>query len=60
MQVEIKDGNLVISIPVNNPMPLSKTGKSKLVASTGGNLVTAIQIDGKPVKIGLNAFVDAQ
>lgn len=53
-----KQGNvevLTVSIPVvKRP---SKSGKSTVVASTNGNLATALQIDGKPVVLGLNAYI---
>lgn len=37
----------------------SKSGKSILVASSGGNKPTAAVIDGKNVVIGLNAYIAA-
>ncbi len=36
---------------------LSSSGKTLIVASTGGNVVTTATIDGKPVVVGLNAYV---
>lgn len=53
-----KEGNeLVIRIPLTTPT-LSSTGKSKSVASSHGNVSTGILIDGQPVKVGVNAFID--
>lgn len=60
MQVEIKkEGNvdmLHIKIPVSNPRP-SASGKTLVVASSGGNQATAVTVEGKPVIIGLNAYI---
>ena len=54
---EIKGGNLVLTIPMN-PVPVaSKSGKSKVVASTHGNTATALLVEGKPVIVGVNAYI---
>lgn len=57
MQVEIDEKNkeLVISIPIS-PAP-SASGKSIVLASTHGNQPTQAIYDGKPVIIGVNAYV---
>lgn len=56
MNVEIKDNKLFIEIDLETPTP-SSSGKTLVVASTHGNTVTAVQVDGKPVTIGLNAYI---
>ena len=56
--VQIKDGNLVISIPMNRPTR-SATGKTLVVASTHGNKTTECVVEGKPVIIGVNAYIKA-
>jgi len=56
MKVEIKDGNLVITIPMQKPTP-SASGKTLVVASSHGNQPTAAQVDGKPIIVGLNAYI---
>jgi hypothetical protein len=56
MHAEIKDGKLVITINLNPPRP-SASGKTLVVASTGGNVTTSATVDGKPVTIGLNAYI---
>ena len=56
METKIENGNLAITIPLHPPRP-SATGKTLLVASTGGNVVTLAKIDGKPLVVGLNAFI---
>lgn len=56
MQATIKDNKLTIVIDLQEPK-LSKTGKTYIVASSGGNITTTAKVDGKPVIIGLNAFI---
>ena len=58
MKVEIKDGNLIVTIPMQAPKP-SASGKTLVVATTSGNVKTAVSINGKPVTIGLNAYIKA-
>lgn len=58
MKVEIKDGNLIITIPMQTPTP-SSTGKTLVVASSRGNVKTDAMVNGKPVTIGLNAYIPA-
>lgn len=56
MKAEIKDNKLYIEIDLEPPTP-SSSGKTLMVASTRGNTVTTAIIDGKPVTIGLNAYI---
>jgi hypothetical protein len=56
MKAEIKDGNLVVTIPLQTPTP-SGSGKNLVVASTHGNAKTTALVDGKPVTVGLNAYI---
>ncbi|MHB9009940.1 MAG: hypothetical protein ACYDC1_23770 [Limisphaerales bacterium] len=60
MNAEIKNNELVIRIPLQEPTP-SATGKTLVVASTRGNARTNVTVNfqGKPlpVTIGLNAFI---
>lgn len=56
MEVKIDGNYLVIRAPLSQPTP-SASGKTLVVASTRGNLKTTALIDGKPVTIGLNAYV---
>jgi hypothetical protein len=54
-----QEGNtLVVRIPLESPAP-SSSGKTLVVASTRGNVQTAIMIAGKAVKVGLNAYIPA-
>ncbi len=58
MKATIKNDTLHIEIPLQTPTP-SKSGKTKIVASSGGNVTTSALVDGKPVTIGLNAYIKA-
>ena len=56
MNVKIENGKLFIEIDLQEPTP-SSSGKTLVVATTHGNVVTDVVVDGKPVVIGLNAYV---
>ncbi len=56
MTVEKKGNKLIIEIDLEKPTP-SSSGKTLVVASTHGNTVTNIEIDGKPITIGINAYI---
>jgi len=55
MTAQIKDGKLIVEIPISPRT--SKSGKSLVVASTGGNIPTTAEYEGQPVILGLNAYV---
>ena len=57
MKATIENGELVIRIPVQDPPRPSKTGKTLIVATSGGNVATTANVDGKPVIVGLNAYI---
>jgi hypothetical protein len=56
MKVEIKNKKLYIEIDLEEPTP-SSSGKTLVVASTHGNTITTAEVNGKPVTIGLNAYI---
>ena len=56
MEVQIKDGKLVITLDMQTPAP-SASGKTLVVASSHGNQPTTAMVDGKPVVIGVNAYI---
>lgn len=58
MNAKVVDGNLVLTIPMQKPTP-SSSGKTLVVASTRGNMKSEVVVDGKPVIIGLNAYIKA-
>ncbi len=56
MKVTVKDGNLVIEMPLGDTRP-SKSGKTLIVAGTGGFKSTEAKVDGKTVMLSLNATI---
>lgn len=57
MTAKIVGSKLVIEIPLN-PVPVpSSSGKTLVIASSHGNKVTAAQVNGRNVVIGLNAYI---
>jgi hypothetical protein len=50
---------LVIRLSITAPTP-SASGKTLVVASTRGNQKTSLQIEGKDLYLGLNAYVYAE
>jgi len=57
MHVKIENGNLIVTIPVENPPAPSKSGKTLVLASTRGNQKTTLVFEGRPVTVGLNAYI---
>ena len=55
--VKIEKGNLIITIPMNAEPVVSGSGKSLVVASTNGNQKTSLQVQDKPLVIGVNAYI---
>jgi hypothetical protein len=53
-QVKIEGKKLTIIMDIE-PYT-SASGKSKVIASTHGNLVTTAQYDGKPIVVGINCY----
>ena len=56
MEAKIENGKLIISIDLQEPTP-SASGKTLVVATTHGNTPTQCIVNGKPVIIGLNAYI---
>jgi len=56
MKAEIKNNQLTITIDLQTPT-LSASGKTLVVASSKGNKVMDVMVQGKPVTIGLNAYI---
>ena len=55
--IEVRDGIVHISFPLDNDEGLSASKKTRIVASTHGNQVTDLIIEGQPVVIGVNAYI---
>jgi hypothetical protein len=56
MNAEIINGNLVLTLPLQKPTP-SATGKTLVVATSHGNQKSEVTVNGKPVHIGVNAYI---
>jgi hypothetical protein len=56
MKAEIVNGCLVLTLPLGTPAP-SASGKTLVVASSHGNKQTAALVDGKPIVVGVNAYI---
>ena len=47
---------LLISLPFDRPGRPSATGKTRVHASTHGNVATTCEVDGRPLIVGVNAY----
>jgi len=56
MTVETSGNKISIEIDLEKPTPFS-SGKTLVVDSTRGNMVATAQVDGKPITIGLCAYI---
>jgi hypothetical protein len=56
MIVKRERNKLKIELPLEAPTP-SKSGKSDVVASSRGVVMTQVQYKGKPVAVVVNAFI---
>lgn len=58
VKVSVEKGELVIRLKMDkNPKP-SGSGKSLVVASTRGIHTCDLEVDGKALKLGVNAFIE--
>ncbi len=48
---------LVIRVPMNSKPTPSSTGKTLVIASSHGNKQTEVEVQGKPVIVGVNAYI---
>lgn len=56
IEAKIEGNKLIITCDLEKPTP-SASGKTLVVASTRGNIKTSCMVDGKPLTIGLNAYI---
>jgi len=56
VQIDTKTNELVIRLPLQKPYP-STSGKTLIVATSGGNQATTAVVDGKPVTVGCNCYI---
>ena len=57
MEATIEGNELIIRLTVQDPPQRSASGKTLVVASSRGNKVTSAVVNGKPVTIGVNAYI---
>jgi hypothetical protein len=57
LTASIEGDFLVIRVPLNPKPTLSASGKTLVVATSHGNKQTEIEIQGKPVFVGVNAYI---
>ena len=55
----VKDGRIVIDAPLTLPGIPSKSGKSMVVYTTNGNITLDVDIDGEPLRAGINIYYRA-
>lgn len=58
MKVTVNGKTLTIEIELQEPTR-SASGKTLVVASSRGNQATTATVQGKPVIVGLNAYIQA-
>ena len=56
MTAIIQGSNLIITLPLQTPRP-SASGKTLVVATSGGNMSTTARVADKNVTIGVNAYI---
>jgi hypothetical protein len=56
---EIKDGMLIVKVPLEQPPKPSGSKKTLVIASTHGNKPTSLNVKGGQVYVGVNAYVRA-
>ncbi len=60
MTAKVQGRKFIIELPVINPPTESKSGKTRLVATSHGTQQTSIKVDGKPVHFSATAFIHAE
>lgn len=57
MEAKIEGGKLHLTIDMQEPTR-SASGKTLVVATSHGNKPTEAQVNGKPVIVGVNAYIE--
>lgn len=57
MEVKIEKGFMTIKIAMNKPPKPSTSGKTLIIAGTGGAMKTDAEVDGKQVTVNLSAYI---
>lgn len=60
MKAKIEGDMLVVRVPLMKPPTLSKSGKTRLVATSHGVQRISIKVEGKPIHVVMNAFIHAE
>ena len=59
--IDEKTNELVLRIGLNDKVdgkyPESKSGKTRVIASSYGNQTLPLQVDGKPLTVGINCYL---
>ena len=55
MDVKIDKDKITITLPISPRT--SASGKSTVIASSSGHVVSAVMYEGKPVIVGVNCYV---
>ena len=58
-RIDEENKTLTLILDLQEPTP-SASGKTLVVATTHGNVPTEVQIQGKPVTVGVNAYIRAR
>ena len=56
IETRIEGNDLIITCDLEEPAP-SASEKTFIIASTRGNMKKSLTVDGKPLTIGLNAYI---
>ena len=59
MKIDEEAKTLTIVLDLQEPTP-SASGKTLVVATTHGNVPTEVEVNGKPVTVGVNAYIRAK
>jgi hypothetical protein len=57
LSAKIERNELVIRVPLNPTPAPSASGKTLVIASSHGNKQTEAKVNGKPVIVGVNAYI---
>ncbi len=57
MKVTVEKGELVIRMPLRKDPKPSASGKTLVVATSGGNQKTEAMHNGMPITVGVNAYI---
>jgi hypothetical protein len=56
MQATVEGNELVVRIPLQKPAP-SSTGRTLIVANSGGPKATEAEVNGKKITVNLSAWI---